>query len=53
MAVDIPYRRDIAFEYGRLETIAPGLRRIVAQNPGPFTFQAAPAPMSSARARSR
>jgi glyoxylase-like metal-dependent hydrolase (beta-lactamase superfamily II) len=39
MPVDIPFRRDIAFEYGRLERIAPGLRRIVARNPGPFTFK--------------
>lgn len=39
MAVDIPYRRDITFEYGRLEKLAPGLRRIVARNPGPFTFR--------------
>jgi len=39
MAADIPYRRDITFEYGRLEQIAPGLRRIVARNPGPFTFR--------------
>ena len=39
MAVEIPYRRDIAFEYGRLETVAPGVRRIVAKNPGPFTYK--------------
>ena len=39
MAADIPFRRDITFEYGRLEQIAPGLRRIVARNPGPFTFR--------------
>src|SRR5690349_8929345 len=39
MPVDIPFRRDIAFEYGRLEPVAPGLRRIVARNPGPFTFK--------------
>ena len=39
MAVDIPFRREIAFEYGRLEPIAPGIRRIVAHNPGPFTFK--------------
>src|SRR5258708_646863 len=39
MAVEIPYRREIAFEYGRLEPIAPGVRRIVARNPGPFTFK--------------
>src|ERR1041384_2079854 len=39
MAVDIPFRREIVFEYGRLEPVAPGIRRIVAKNPGPFTFK--------------
>jgi glyoxylase-like metal-dependent hydrolase (beta-lactamase superfamily II) len=39
MAVEIPYRRELAFEYGRLEPVAPGVRRIVARNPGPFTFK--------------
>src|SRR5437870_10147075 len=39
MAVDIPFRREIAFAYGQLEPIAPGIRRIVAKNPGPFTFK--------------
>src|SRR5271156_5748871 len=39
MAVDIPYRREFAFEYGRLERVAPGIRRIIARNPGPFTFR--------------
>jgi glyoxylase-like metal-dependent hydrolase (beta-lactamase superfamily II) len=39
MAVEIPFRREFAFEYGRLEPVAPGIRRIVARNPGPFTFQ--------------
>src|SRR5215472_3140686 len=39
MAVDIPFRREIAFEYGTLEPVAPGVRRIVANNPGPFTFR--------------
>jgi glyoxylase-like metal-dependent hydrolase (beta-lactamase superfamily II) len=39
MTVDIPYRREFAFEYGRLEPVAPGIRRIVARNPGPFTFK--------------
>jgi glyoxylase-like metal-dependent hydrolase (beta-lactamase superfamily II) len=39
LAVEIPYRRDFAFEYGRLEPVAPGIRRIVAKNPGPFTFR--------------
>ena len=39
MPVEIPYRRDFAFEYGRLEPVATGIRRIVARNPGPFTFK--------------
>ena len=39
MAVEIPYRPDIAFEYGRLERIAPGIRLFVARNPGSFTFK--------------
>jgi glyoxylase-like metal-dependent hydrolase (beta-lactamase superfamily II) len=39
MPVEIPYRRDIAFEYGQLEAVAPGVRRIVARNPGPFTYK--------------
>jgi glyoxylase-like metal-dependent hydrolase (beta-lactamase superfamily II) len=39
MAVEIPFRRDFAFEYGKLEHVAPGVRRIVANNPGPFTFR--------------
>jgi len=39
MAADIPFRRDFAFQYGRLEPVAPGVRRIVANNPGPFTFK--------------
>lgn len=39
MPVDIPFRREFAFEYGRLEPVAPGIRRIVARNPSPFTFK--------------
>ncbi|HTT78118.1 MAG TPA: MBL fold metallo-hydrolase [Stellaceae bacterium] len=39
MPVEIPFRREFAFEYGRLEPVAPGVRRIVADNPGPFTFR--------------
>lgn len=39
MSVEIPYRREFAFEYGRLEPVAPGVRRIIARNPGPFTFR--------------
>jgi glyoxylase-like metal-dependent hydrolase (beta-lactamase superfamily II) len=29
----------MAFEYGKLELIAPGVRRIVCENAGPFTFR--------------
>jgi aspartate kinase len=39
MAVEIPFRRDFAFEYGKMESVAPGVRRVVANNPGPFTFR--------------
>jgi len=39
MAVEIPFRRDFSFEYGRLEPVASGIRRIVARNPSPFTFR--------------
>jgi glyoxylase-like metal-dependent hydrolase (beta-lactamase superfamily II) len=39
MAVEIPFRREFAYEYGKLEQVAPGIRRIVARNPGPFTFR--------------
>jgi glyoxylase-like metal-dependent hydrolase (beta-lactamase superfamily II) len=39
MTVEIAYRREIAFEYGRLEPVAPAVRRIVARNPGPFTYK--------------
>ncbi len=39
MAAEIPFRRDFSFAYGRLERLGPSLRRIVARNPGPFTFK--------------
>jgi glyoxylase-like metal-dependent hydrolase (beta-lactamase superfamily II) len=38
MGVEIPYRRELNFEYGKVDVLAPGIRRIVANNPGPFTF---------------
>jgi glyoxylase-like metal-dependent hydrolase (beta-lactamase superfamily II) len=34
----IPFVRDIAFEYGRVDQVSPLIRRVVANNPGPFTF---------------
>lgn len=39
MAVSLPFARDFDFEYGVASTVAPGVRRIVASNPGPFTFK--------------
>ena len=38
MAVTIPFVRDIKFDYGRVEQVSPLIRRLVANNPGPFTF---------------
>lgn len=34
----IPYVRDIQFEYGVCDQVSPLIRRVVARNPGPFTF---------------
>ena len=38
MAVKIPFRRELSFEYGLSASIAPGIRRVIARNPSPFTF---------------
>ena len=38
MPVEIPFRRELTFEYGKMETIAPGVRRVIANNPSPFTY---------------
>src|SRR5262245_12584901 len=35
----IPYVFDIDVEYGRCDRVAPGLRRVVANNPSKFTFK--------------
>ena len=35
----IPFVRDMAFEYGRPDRISPLVRRLIADNPGPFTFR--------------
>ena len=34
----IPYVREIQFEYGVCDQVSPLIRRVVARNPGPFTF---------------
>ena len=37
MAV-IPFQRELRFEYGVVEQVAPLIRRVIARNPGPFTL---------------
>lgn len=34
----IPFVREFDFEYGRVDQVSPLIRRVVANNPGPFTF---------------
>ena len=34
----IPFVRDMTFEYGAVDQISPLIRRVVADNPGPFTY---------------
>ena len=34
----IPYVREIRFEYGVCEQVSPLIRRVIANNPGPFTY---------------
>ncbi|MBV1905273.1 MAG: MBL fold metallo-hydrolase [Pseudomonadales bacterium] len=39
MSVKIDYVRSLEFEYGISDQVSPLIRRIVAKNPSPFTFQ--------------
>ena len=49
VAGDIPFRKEMTFEYGVPQQVSPLVRRVVARNPShtPFT---APTPISSAMA---
>lgn len=38
MAAKIPFVRELEFEYGVPRQVSPLVRRVVANNPGPFTF---------------
>ncbi len=38
MAGQIPFVRDMDFDYGAVTEISPLVRRVIANNPGPFTF---------------
>jgi glyoxylase-like metal-dependent hydrolase (beta-lactamase superfamily II) len=37
--MSIPYVREIDVEYGRCDQVSPLIRRVTANNPGPFTFK--------------
>jgi glyoxylase-like metal-dependent hydrolase (beta-lactamase superfamily II) len=37
--MSIPFRRDDPLPHGEVEAVAPGVRRILCANPGPFTFR--------------
>src|SRR4029450_4444055 len=38
MAAELPFNRSVDVDYGVSQEVAPGIRRIVANNPGPYTF---------------
>lgn len=38
MSDDIVFNRDFPLQVGQVEEVAPGVRRVLAGNPGPFTF---------------
>ena len=38
MPAQIPYRRKMEFEYGSVARLSPNIRRVLANNPSPFTF---------------
>ena len=38
MSAVIPFVRDLKFEYGKVDQVTPMIRRVIAENGGPFTF---------------
>lgn len=36
--VAIPFRKELEFSYGAVAALSPLIRRVIARNPGPFTF---------------
>ena len=38
MGVKIPFKRELEFEYGSVDEVEPGIRRVIANNPSPFTL---------------
>ena len=59
-SAEIPFRKEMPFEYGAAAEVAPGVRRIIAENPSSFTHvgtntgrnpeQTIPAPAAAAAA---
>jgi len=35
---DIPFIKDVAFDYGKPDAISPLITRVIANNPGPYTY---------------
>ena len=48
----IPFKTEFDFEYGRCDQLSPLIRRVIANNPSPFTLPAL-APILSAPVMSR
>jgi hypothetical protein len=38
MSAELAFNRNVDVDYGVAEEVAPQVRRIVANNPGPYTF---------------
>ncbi len=38
MTAKIPFVRDMTFDYGKADVMSPLVRRVIAPNPGPFTY---------------
>jgi len=38
MTIEIPFSKELTFEYGEVERLSPHLRRVICRNPGPFTL---------------
>ena len=38
MPMPVPFVKDIEFEYGKVTQVTPLIRRVIAHNPGPFTY---------------
>ena len=38
MSAELAFNRNMTVDYGVAEEVAPGIRRVVANNPGSYTF---------------